>query len=128
MSFLTCARSDSNVSDAGLTIAAPSPPPSASKQPAKMQNDKGANVDLYIPRKWCVARPRARARAYEPVLAACLDAARPPCPAAAARRAGLAAAGLALAALARMRQGCRGARGAALSARGGGRGDVALLG
>jgi hypothetical protein len=87
-----------------------------------MQNDKGANVDLYIPRKWCVARPRARARAYEPVLAACLDAARPPCPAAAARRAGLAAAGLALAALARMRQGCRGARGAALSARGGGRG------
>ena len=51
------------MSDCLLTLPRPSPP-SASKQPAKMQNDKGANVDLYIPRKWCVARPRVRARAY----------------------------------------------------------------
>ncbi len=27
-----------------------------------MQNDKGQNVDLYIPRKWCVTRRAARRR------------------------------------------------------------------
>ena len=32
----------------------------SSNAPAGMHNAEGQNVDLYIPRKWCVAAPPAR--------------------------------------------------------------------